>query len=304
MTPRPLLIALAGLLAGSAALAQVPPPPDGAGPAGPAAVGPRGAGPQAPVAPRPPAARAPLAADAATSVQGKVSQWLLNPQGEADGLLLADGTQVAFPPHLSAAVMQLVKVGDSVQVQGWRAPQTPVPVMRAQRLEAHGKSVVDQPPMPGARPPAPRDASALVAMAADGRIARLLYNDRGDVHGVVLADQSIVRFPPHIGAASAAMLQPGGTLYARGWGTRGDAGSVLEATALGSRADNVQDVTGFGPPPPAAGPAGPRAEGPAGPRPARGPESRRAGPDAPRPPAPLNPPPQSQPQLQPQPANS
>jgi len=206
----------------------------------------------APVAPQPPA---PVAPQAGTVTTGRVQQWLLNPNGEADGLLLADGTQVAFPPHLSAAVTQWLKRGDTVQVTGWRTPN--LPVLRMQSLSANGRNLVDQPPTPGAAPP-PRGPEALTALTAGGRIDRLLYNDRGDVHGVLLADKTIVRFPPHVGLAYAPQLQPNATLYARGWGTRGALGTALEATHLGSSADTLREVLN-GP----AGPAGPC--GPAGP---------------------------------------
>ena len=202
--------------------------------------------------PPPPPVAAPEAETVAT---GRVQQWLLNPNGEADGLLLADGTQVAFPPHLSAAVMQALRPGDTVQVRGWRAPQ--VPVVRMQSLSANGRGVIDEPPVPGMLPPR-RDPAALSAMTADGRIERLLYNDLGDVHGALLADRTIVRFPPHIGAAYGAQLQPGAQLYARGWGTRGAQGTALEATGMGPTASTVREVFDGPRRGPGRGPAAPR----------------------------------------------
>jgi hypothetical protein len=250
MTPRITFIAAACLLAGSAAFAQMPPPPSGG-----------------PLPPQRPGATAPLphaVPTAGTVASGRVQQWLLNPNGEADGLLLADGTQVAFPPHLSAAVMQILRPGDTVQVSGWRAPS--VPVVRMQSLAANGRSVTDEPPVPGMAPP-PREPGALVALSAGGRIDRLLYTDRGDVHGVLLADKTTVRFPPHIGAMYGAQLQPGAQFHARGWGTRGAQGTALEATSMGPTADTVREV--FGGPglePAHRGPGGlrgPRGAGPA-----------------------------------------
>ena len=292
MTPRITFIAAACLLAGSAAFAQMPPPP-ASGPVPPA---PLGATP--PVPPVPPMAPA-AAPDAGTVATGRVQQWLINSNGDADGLLLADGTQVAFPPHLSTAVMQVLKPGDTVQVSGWRAPG--VPVVRMQSLSANGRSVADQPPAPGMAPPTPpiastpptsralREPGALSAMSASGRIERLLYTDRGDVRGVLLADKTIVRFPPHIGAAYGAQLQPGAQLHARGWGTRGAQGAALEATSLGPTADTVRELfSGPGLVPGARGPAGrgPGVARGAGPR-----SARDAGGPGAQPPAPLMAPP-------------
>ena len=248
MTPRITFIAAACLLAGGAAFAQMPPPPPG------------GPVPPAPIAATPEAGSA--------TVSGRAQQWLINPNGEADGLLLSDGTQIAFPPHLSAAVMQMLKPGETVQVSGWRAPN--VPVVRAQTLVANSRSVTDHTPTPRKAPTPPRESGALSAMTAGGRIARLLYTDRCVVHGVMLEDKTIVRFPPHIGAAYGAQLQPGAPLHARGWGTRGAQGAALEATSLGQSADTVREVfsgPGLEPAPPVGGPRGPRGRGPVPPAP-------------------------------------
>lgn len=221
------LTIFATLMSATAAFAQVAAP---GGPGAPAAPGARPL-PPAPMpygaaAPLPPAA--PMAAD--STATGTVVQFLLNPNGDADGLLLNDGTQVAFPPHVGDAVGQSVKPGDTVQVSGWRAPG--VPVLRMQTLSANGRSITDQPPQPGVAP-RPRAAdSGLSQLSASGRIERLLYNDRGDVHGVVLSDRTIVRFPPHVAAAMPADLKTGASLKVQGWGARTAQGTSLEATAV------------------------------------------------------------------------
>lgn len=247
--PRPAALA-ALLLLGTSAFAQMPPPPP----------------PAAPVD----------ATTAAPVVAGRVQQWLVNPSGEVDGLLLADGTQVAFPPHLSASVLQTLKPGDNVQVSGWRAPNAPVVRASTLTATASNRSVTDQPPALGSPPPPPRDPRALSAMNASGRVARLLYTSRGDANGVVLDNGTIVRFPPHVGAQLATTLQPGSALHARGWGSRNAQGNALEATAIGSTADGMRELfagPGTEPPPPRGpggpgGPRGPRAERPLPPPPA------------------------------------
>lgn len=256
MSFQPRLAALAALmLIGTAAMAQqAPPPPPSVQAPTPMPIGPA-------ARPLPPGGPDAEAAGSITH-NGRVQQWLLNPNGEIDGLLLADGTQVAFPPHLSASVQQAMKPGDTVQVSGWRTPGAPV--LRAASLNANGRSVVDQPPAFGSAPPAPRDPGALTAMSASGRVARPLYTGRGDVNGVLLDNGSIVRFPPHVGADLATTLQPGSTLHAKGWGSRGPLGSAIEATAIGPTADGMRELfagPGMAPPP---GPRGPAERGPRG----------------------------------------
>lgn len=253
---RPLALCASALLAATA-FAQVPPVPPA-----PAADAPRlQNGP-----PPPPPDAAPTGT--APTVSGRLERWLVTPNGTVDGFLLADGTQVNFPPHLSAALLQAAQPGDTVQVSGWRAPQ--VPVLRATRLTVGGRTVEDTPPAAGLPPPLPPEAGALAAISASGRVVRQLYTPRGEVHGVLLDSGSIVRFPPHVGTAMAAAIQPGSTLFARGWGSRAPQGTALEATALGPSADTARELfAGPGVEPPLRGPRDGRPpRGPRGPAPA------------------------------------
>src|SRR5438093_13396385 len=70
--------------------------------------------------PRPLLPPPPAVSQATETVQGTVSQYLMNPQGEVDGLLLRDGAQVHFPSHMSADLTQAVKTNDNVSTQGVR----------------------------------------------------------------------------------------------------------------------------------------------------------------------------------------
>jgi len=257
-------IAAASLIGVTAAFAQTPPPP-----------------------PPPVAPTAPLAASQVVS--GTVQQWLLNPNGEVDGLLLTDGTQVGFAPHLSAALTRAIALKDSVQVTGWRTASGSA--LRAQTIRSttSGRSVSEQPPEAGAAPPAPREPGALTEMMASSRIARVLVGPMGEAQGAIVDNGSIVRFPPHVGALLGDSLKVGAPLYARGYGTRNAWGSAFEATRIGATAETARDT--FGPP---QGPLadargaqpGPRAR----PRPPAGERPRPPAGDAP-PPAPDGSPP-------------
>ena len=67
--------------------------------------------PQRQVAP-PPAPGASFYGHSSPVAQGTVGQYLLNPHGEVDGLLLSDGTQVHFPPHMGDELVAAVKPQD------------------------------------------------------------------------------------------------------------------------------------------------------------------------------------------------
>ena len=218
-------------------------------------------------APRPrpgPAAAAPGAPDtagAATAVaSGTVQRLLVNPGGDLDGLLLDDGTQVSFPPQ--SARDSPLRTGERVAVTGWRTPVARL--VRASGIaNGDGKPVLAAVPPSGRRMPKPPaangEAAPLFAMNTSGAVARLLHNDRGDVDGALLDNGTVVRFPPHAGTALGASLQTGRTVYARGWGSRTAAGNAIEANAIGTTADTMQDVLagpGKGRPRPADGPRG------------------------------------------------
>ena len=87
--------------------------------------------------------------------KGTVSQYLMNPDGVMDGLLLSDNTLVRFPPHLSYVLAQTVSLGDVVRIEGFfEAPGT-IHASAIVDLSSQ-RSVVDT-------PPAPKHISAAVA---------------------------------------------------------------------------------------------------------------------------------------------
>ncbi|HEX4508575.1 MAG TPA: hypothetical protein VH328_00775 [Burkholderiaceae bacterium] len=182
---------------------------------------------------------------AQASVSGRVTRLLLNPNGDVDGFLLEDGTQVATPPHWSARIVDVIKGHDPVTVTGQRANDGSVVRAAEVRADASGRSVTDN--GPDGAPPVPREPSPLVPLSANGRIAAVLHTDRGDVDGVVLENGTSVRFPPPAGVQFSDLLKPGQMLYAEGYGTTNDLGRALEATQLGASRRGRQEV--FAPPP-------------------------------------------------------
>lgn len=228
---RPVNTIAAGLvlLFTHAALAQAPLPPP-APPADPAILG----------APPPPPG---VVGTGTSTVVGRVSQMLINPNGDVDGFLLEDGTQVQFPPHLSAALVQRVTVGAKVSVQGFRAYNVPVFHALLITNRATSATIVDQPPDPSVPAPPPQP---LTTLQASGSVSKLLYTDRGDLNGVLLADSTIVHFPPHIGMQIQTTLRTGDSLSASGYGTQNRFGRSLEATTL--TVNGRSPITVYAPP--------------------------------------------------------
>ena len=138
--------------------------------------------PPAPVQSMPPGQPTP-------TVSGTVQQYLLTPHGEVEGLLLADGTIVRFPPHLSAALASTVKPGDAVTVAGFLMSATGQgQTVKALTITntATGQTVADQPPASRPLPPELRGLT-LTPLTVRGTVARLVVNDHGDVDGLILS---------------------------------------------------------------------------------------------------------------------
>ncbi|MDL5366815.1 hypothetical protein QSH18_14490 [Xanthomonas sp. NCPPB 2654] len=233
-------------IAAATAVAQVP-----ASPAVAAAAPP----PVPPAAPAPPPPPAASVAAAPVRVEGTVERFMLNPNGDVDGLWLRDGTQVGFPPHLSAELQAAVRRGDAVTVQGYRLGTLPLLQASAIGTRRSGQQVVDRPPNPLAGPPAPPTPPALNPMQAEGRIERLVYGPRGETAGVLLSDGTVVRMPPHVAMQNDALLRVGAPLSVSGFGVATAAGRSLEATQLGR--DRATQRTLFAPPAPPVPPAAP-----------------------------------------------
>jgi hypothetical protein len=175
-----------------------PPPPPGA---------------QQPVPPPPPP---PGGAAQVTSIRGTVSQYLMNPDGLVDGLLLSNNTIVRFPPHMSQQLVRAVKPQDSVRVDGFFEFQGMIHATTITNANSQ-QSVVDTPPSPQNPPPAP-NPYARQPMSVSGIIKALTYAPRGEIDGAVLDDGTIVHVPPPVGMQYAGFFRVGAPLAASGYG--------------------------------------------------------------------------------------
>ena len=190
--------------------------------------------------------------------RGSVQRFTLTPIGELDGVILADGTEVHLPPHLTTQLAGAVRVGDTVTVQGYRSSYVPL-IVAASITDANtGQTVVDDgPPPPGSRPPPPPPgvpAPGAQQTTVQGKVQMPLYGPRGDVNGALLSDGTIVRIGPREAYQVSSLLNPGQTLAVQGWGLTTSYGKVVDAQAVGPTAGQMVQVA---PPAPGYGPAGP-----------------------------------------------
>jgi hypothetical protein len=185
--------------------------------------------------------------------KGVVSRILMNPEGDADGLLLDNGTQVKFPPHMSKDLRATVAEKDAVTINGVEEKGQ---VVRADTIknEKSGKSIKDTPPThakgeappppppggpgakgphgpgPGPGPRGPREG--LAELSVQGKITHQLFGPRGNVDGVILNDGAIVHVGPRALDNTKASLDVGKQIEAKGFGTKNEFGQSIEATEL------------------------------------------------------------------------
>jgi hypothetical protein len=192
-------------------------------------------GPPPAVSPMPPPPSVGQQPGGVTMMSGSVGRFLINPEGDVDGLLLADKTLVAFPPHVGVQLAASIAPGDDVRITGFAVPGGSI---RAQQVEQTrtGQRFVDQPPegAGAARLPRSLRGVGLVKLGASGRVLRVTTAPRGEPDGVLLADGTVVKLTPPVAAQCANLLQPGTTVAAEGYGTRNRYGESLQATAFGT----------------------------------------------------------------------
>jgi hypothetical protein len=78
--------------------------------------------------------------------KGTVMQYTLTPWGDVDGLILADGTEIKLPPHLTSQVVFAIKPGDAVTVHGVKARALPLVDAASITNDASGATVLDSGP--------------------------------------------------------------------------------------------------------------------------------------------------------------
>jgi hypothetical protein len=172
---------------------------------------------------------------------GVMNHVLLNPDAEVDGIVLTDGMEVHFPPHMGDAVLRVVTPGSKVRVRGVR-PRGVAMIAAVAVGPEEGPLVVDAGPPDHHDREAAREASraSRTRMEAEGVLRQTLHGPKGEVRGVLLEDGCIGRFPPHSAEGLAGLLRPGNRLFFRGQGISTRHGTVIAVHDIGPSANKVQ----------------------------------------------------------------
>jgi hypothetical protein len=182
--------------------------------------------------------------DTLPETRGVVDCFLLNTEGEADGLVLTNGMEVHFPPHMGTTVLDAVTPGSAVRIRGVQ-PRGVAMIAAVAVVPEEGPPIVDGgPPKDGdARKAARKGAhAARSTMDVAGVLRQVLHGPKGEVRGLLLEDGRAGRFPPHAAEGLASMLKPGSHLLLRGEGLITAHGTVLAVREIGSPSGQLQRI--------------------------------------------------------------
>lgn len=159
--------------------------------------------------------------------RGIVRTLVLNPHGLLDGLLLDDDTEIHVAPHLSGQLLPRIRPGEQVTVRGLRHRGIPLIVALAV-TPARGRTVVDE--GPGHEKLPKHLEGKRERWGYSGVVERLLHGPKGDIHGALLDDGVILRFPPH--AAQGVKLREGQAVDVEGAWFESRHGTVIDVDHL------------------------------------------------------------------------
>lgn len=179
--------------------------------------------------------------DSLTPVKSKVARFLFNPRGQADGLILASGMEVHFPPHLSRQMLAKLEPGASVTVYGVEPRSADmiacvaIDTVDGARIDDTGPPAKAKKKSHGKKQDQPKGELETRVVEMVDTVERPLHGPKGEVRGVLLKGGPIVRFPPHVAYALPRLFDAGAKFAVRGSALDLDEGvTVIEASELGS----------------------------------------------------------------------
>ena len=166
------------------------------------------------------------------AAQGIVRQYILDPRGEVQGLLLSDGAQVAFTSRLQRDIVTAMKIGTPVRIEGRRHRH--FPLIEPDIIVNTDSGATIQVPsfLEGPLPPG-NETLSVQQMRAEGTIDGFLYERSGRVSGLVLKNGTQISLPPDVNDGFRQSLHLGDRIVAEGNGTENEYGRAMEPIVMG-----------------------------------------------------------------------
>jgi NADPH-dependent ferric siderophore reductase len=183
--------------------------------------------------------------DDVTKVKGKVRAYTEAPKGETDGMRLADGTVIHWPPHLGERFAAIAKIGERVVVVGRRETRKEgdevIEARSVTNLDTDKSFANDDEPPPPKKGPGkkgpdkkgPKDDRVVTDRTVNGTVRRLTEAPKGETDGAELEDGTVVHWPPHLGERFASIVKRGDRVEVVGWDeTKPKGEKVLEVRTV------------------------------------------------------------------------
>ena len=176
-------------------------------------------------------------------VTSSVERFLVNPDGNADGMILVNGVEVYFAPHLSAAVLTAIQAGDRITVYGVLPMAEPmiaaiiIEAANGTRIEDHGPPTQK---LPGTMVHHPIKARESSRLEVEALVRRTLHGPNGETRGVLLDDGTTVVLPVHRSEDLSALLSPASWLTVRGAGLVTEMGTAIRADEIGKSVQTLR----------------------------------------------------------------
>lgn len=168
----------------------------------------------------------------AQAVDGRVNRVLVNPYGEADGLLLGNGAIIRFPAHMSQRLTASVRPGDTISVQGSTRAMGQELRAWSIRNSRSGQMLVAEPkPWTDVQVPKFMRYASLERINARGTVTHVITGKRGEARQLLFGDGTVARLGKHLAYAAGA-VRPGMTVSLTGRGTTTRHGRGVEVETI------------------------------------------------------------------------
>jgi hypothetical protein len=176
-------------------------------------------------------------------VTSSVERFLVNPDGDADGMILVNGVEVYFAPHLSSAVLTAVQVGDRITVYGVLPMAAPMIV--AAIIEAANGTRIEDSGLPVRKLSQMENGERIRPLArswfeVEALVRRTLHGPDGKMRGVLLDDGTTVVLPLRQGEDISDLLSPASWLTVRGAGLVTQMGKTIQADEIGRSVEEMR----------------------------------------------------------------
>jgi hypothetical protein len=178
-----------------------------------------------------------------STIEGRVTRYLITPMGDVEGVLLDSGTVARLPAHMGKELVGAVNVGDAVNIAGIRDKEsTSFRVYSITNTQSKQTVVKRDKKWTEVNMPRMLRSMGLKELTANGEVQTMLTGPRGDPQGVILDDGTVVRFGKQAVYAASAQMKIGAKMAAKGYGTENEYGRAIDANAIGDTPETMKTV--------------------------------------------------------------